>query len=150
MTTSTTDPHRKSILFVRTVFITGAVLDALFVIPLVSPRLAGLIVLHVDGYQADVMTTYMMNIAAALMAGWAGILFWAAVKPVERRGIIPITLFPLLSGLLAAGVRFYLAGGTSLANIVPLLFVSLVLMIAQGFGYVLMQRAAGATTPRAL
>jgi hypothetical protein len=124
----------KRILFVRISFITGAILDAIFVLPLTFPKLAG-ILLGVDNFIPDAITIYMMHAGAALMAGWTGILFWAAIKPIERRGIIPITLFPLLSGLIAAGVYCYISKGIRLDKILPLWTVSVVLIIAQSISY---------------
>jgi hypothetical protein len=125
----------KKVLFVRICFLTGAILDALFVLPLIYPKLAGFIVLGIDNYNPDAMTTYLMNVGAALMAGWAGILFWAAIKPIERRGIIPVTVFPLLSGLMAAGIYFYISNGIQLEKILPLLMISFLLIVAQSIGY---------------
>lgn len=131
----------KKILFVRITLISGAIADALFVPPLMFPKLAGMVI-GVNNFTPDPVSLYLMNVGAALMAGWTGILFWAAFKPIERRGIIPITLFPLLSGLIAAGVPFYLSGGITLGRIVPLWCVSLILMIAQAIGYFFMKEAA--------
>ena len=122
------------ILYLRICFLTGAILDAFFVLPLMFPKLAGFIV-GIDNYNPDTMTMYMMNVGAALMAGWTGILFWAAIKPIERKGIIPITIFPLLSGLIAAGIYFYISGGIQLEKILPLLMVSVILIISQSIGY---------------
>jgi hypothetical protein len=131
----------KKILFVRITFIAGAVADALLVPPLMFPKLAGM-VLGVNDFAPDAAALYLMNVGAALMAGWTGILLWAAADPIERRGIIPITLFPLLSGLIAAGIPFYMAGGISLGRMAQLWCVSLILMIAQGIGYFFMKNAS--------
>jgi hypothetical protein len=121
-------------IFVRICFLTGAIFDVIFVFPLMLPSLFGMM-LGINNYSPDANTIYVMHAGAALMAGWAGILFWAAVKPIERRGIIPITLFPLLSGLIAAGIYFYISGGIELAKIVPLWMVSIILLIGQAIGY---------------
>lgn len=125
----------KKILFLRICFLTGAILDVFFVFPLIFPGLAGLMILGIDNYNTDFLSLYMMNAGAALMAGWAGILFWAAIKPIERRGIIPITIFPLLSGLIAAGIYFYISSGIQLIKILPFIMISVVLMVAQSIGY---------------
>jgi hypothetical protein len=125
----------RKTLYLRICFITGAVLDAFFVPPLMFPKLAGCIVLGIDNYHPDTMAAYMMHVGASLMAGWTGILIWAAIKPIERRGIIPITVFPLLSGLMAAGIYFYISGGIQIERIVPLIMISFILIIAQSIGY---------------
>jgi hypothetical protein len=40
-----------------------------------------------------------MGIGASLMAGWTVLLGWAACDPIERRGVLLITFFPVLTGL---------------------------------------------------
>ncbi|MBP7736500.1 MAG: hypothetical protein KA369_11050 [Spirochaetes bacterium] len=136
----------KKVLFVRITFIAGAVADALFVPPLMFPKLAGMVI-GINDFAPDATALYLMNVGAALMAGWTGILLWAAANPIERRGIIPITLFPLLSGLIAAGIPFYMAGGISLGRMAPLWCVSVILMIAQGIGYFFMKNAKDQASP---
>jgi hypothetical protein len=130
----------NKLLFVRSILIIGAVLDALFVPPLIIPSLAGMVI-GVKSFKPDAASLYLMHVAAALMAGWMGVLFWTAIKPVERRGIIPITLFPLLSGLAAAGIYFYQSGGISLGRTIALVSISMVLFIAQFIGYLFTKEA---------
>lgn len=36
---------------------------------------------------------FAMGWAAVFMIAWTILLFWASLKPVERKGIIPLTLF---------------------------------------------------------
>lgn len=45
---------------------------------------------------------YAMAVAAALMAGWTVLLLWADRKPIERRGVLLVTICPVLLGLDAA------------------------------------------------
>jgi hypothetical protein len=35
------------------------------------------------------------------MFGWTALLLWADRKPIERRGILLITIFPVIAGLAA-------------------------------------------------
>jgi hypothetical protein len=42
---------------------------------------------------------YAMGIGASLMLGWTGLLLWADRKPLERRGVLLLTIFPVKVGL---------------------------------------------------
>ena len=42
---------------------------------------------------------FTMGWAAVFMIAWTILLFWASFKPVERKDIIPITLYILVTGL---------------------------------------------------
>jgi hypothetical protein len=43
-----------------------------------------------------------LGMAAALLFGWTGVLLWAARSPVERRGVLLLTIFPVIAGLALA------------------------------------------------
>jgi hypothetical protein len=45
---------------------------------------------------------YPMGLAASLMLAWAVLLLWADRRPVERRGVLPITVFVIV-GLMLSG-----------------------------------------------
>ncbi len=42
---------------------------------------------------------FAMGWAAVFMIAWTILLFWASLKPVERKGIIPLTLYVVVVGL---------------------------------------------------
>jgi hypothetical protein len=42
---------------------------------------------------------YAMGMGAALMFGWTALLLWADRKPVERMGVLPLTVVPVIAGL---------------------------------------------------
>lgn len=37
------------------------------------------------------------------MAGWTALLVWGAAQPVQRRGVLLLTTFPVVVGLAGAG-----------------------------------------------
>jgi hypothetical protein len=41
---------------------------------------------------------------ASLMWGWTFLLYWASKKPVERRGVLLLTVFPALFGLIVTRI----------------------------------------------
>jgi len=44
---------------------------------------------------------FAMGWAAIFMIAWTILLFWASFKPVERKGVIPLTLYVVVAGLAA-------------------------------------------------
>ena len=47
---------------------------------------------------------FAMGWAAVFMIAWTILLFWASLKPVERKGIIPLTLYVVVVGLAVISV----------------------------------------------
>jgi hypothetical protein len=41
-----------------------------------------------------------MLLGGSLMTGWTFLLIWALQKPVDRRGILLLTAFPVIFGLI--------------------------------------------------
>ncbi len=81
----------------------GAIFDAVVIIPMIFPQVAGSM-FGIPDFHPGVDYRYAMGVGASLMAGWTVLLLWADRKPWERRGILLITLFPVLSGLILAGI----------------------------------------------
>ena len=42
---------------------------------------------------------FAMGWAAMFMIAWTVLLFWASFKPVERKGVLPLTLYIVVAGL---------------------------------------------------
>jgi len=42
---------------------------------------------------------YAMGMGASLMFGWTALLLWADRRPVERMGVLPLTIVPVIGGL---------------------------------------------------
>ncbi len=79
---------------------------------------------------------YPMGLAAALMFGWTVLLIWADRKPVERKGILLITVFPVLSGLVLSGIWSVTAGLLPATKIIPSSLVCVVLAVLMLYSYV--------------
>ncbi|WP_433229674.1 hypothetical protein [Actinomadura formosensis] len=96
----------------------GAVADALALIPLLVPKAAE-VMLGLDGFAPGSDYRYAAGIAAALMAGWTVLLVWADRRPVERRGVLLLTVCPVLIGLIASGGYAVHSGLTRLPYLAP-------------------------------
>ncbi|MDH5551626.1 MAG: hypothetical protein OEZ42_17215, partial [Gemmatimonadota bacterium] len=93
--------------WLRTSYWAGAVADVLIGVLTLVPSRMGL-----PGFR------YPMGLAASLMIAWAVLLLWADRKPVERRGVLPITVLVII-GLLLSGIYSVAVDLFPLSRIVP-------------------------------
>lgn len=94
-------PPETLTLLARVAFLVAAVTDGLALIPMLVPRI-GTAMFGGNASRATPEYRYAMNLAAALMAGWTVLLFWAAANPIERSGILIIVVCPGILGIIAA------------------------------------------------
>lgn len=106
----------------------GAAVDAAMVVPLLVPRVAAAM-LGLHGFAPASDYRYAAALCAALMAGWTALLVWAGRAPVERRGVLLLTVCPVLVGLAAAGGYAIGSGLVQPGYMVPMLAVQLGLVI---------------------
>jgi hypothetical protein len=76
------------------------------------------------------------------MFGWTLLLVWGNKKPMERRGILLLTIFPVITGLIATAIWAFYSGIFSLQKTLPLLVLGIAIIFLMGFSY-LKARAAG-------
>ena len=84
---------KSAIRWLKASYIAGAVADGLTGVLILIPSRMG-----------EAGFRYAMGLAAALMFGWTVLLLWGNIKPLERKGILLITIFPVITGLLATGI----------------------------------------------
>jgi hypothetical protein len=80
----------------------GAAADAAMLVPLLVPSAAAAM-LGISRFSPGPDYRYAAATGAALMAGWTALLLWADREPLQRRGILLLTVCPVLLGLIAAG-----------------------------------------------
>jgi len=110
--------------WLKTSFITGAVADAIVGVLIVIPARVG-----------ETEFRYSMGLAASLMFGWTLLLLWGSQRPVERKGILLLTIFPVITGLMASGAYQYATGSFTLAKVLPTMIVGVGLIALLGFSY---------------
>jgi hypothetical protein len=81
----------RIVLWLRIGYWAGALLDFIAAFIMVFPSLF-LVINQPSAFQADFEYRYAMGTGTPLMIGWAVLLVWADQKPVERMGVLPITL----------------------------------------------------------
>jgi hypothetical protein len=119
----------RAIRWLRVSYWVGAIVDALVFLEMLFPGALKALTGEID---RDISMEFRLAQAfgAPLMIGWAILLLWADRKPLERRGVLVITVIPVVSGLLIRGVvgaaTGVFAGPTAVAAIaVPLLVIAL-------------------------
>ncbi len=119
--------HNK-VIFLRISYWFGAVLDGLMVIPMLFPGIAG-VMFGIDNFNPGNDYKYAMMVGASLMLGWTVLLIWADRKPVERKGVIMITVIPVLIGLILAGAFAVSSGLIKIEKMIPTWIIQSVLLL---------------------
>jgi hypothetical protein len=90
-------------------YVVGAVVDAAAAIGMMFPDRFGAARRYVAPFDPGRPEfRYGMRYGAPLMVGWTALLIWAAFAPTARRGVLLVTVVPVIAGLIlhdADGVR---------------------------------------------
>lgn len=124
----------RTIKFLRVSYWVGAIFDAFVLIPMFSTKAAS-VVFGIPNFNPGNDYGYAMYIAASLMIGWVSLLIWADRKPVERRGVLLLTIFPVLTGLIISGVFAVTFGLIPMAKMLPTWIMQGILVLLFGFSY---------------
>ena len=108
---------KNEILWLRISYWWGIIADAVMAILMLFPKLF-VRFMNVD-LDPDTGFSYGLRYGAPLMIGWTILLLWADHKPVERKGILLVTL-PVVTGYVIIQVYSLVAGLASLGQTVPL------------------------------
>jgi hypothetical protein len=100
--------NNKKILLLRISYWVGAIADGFASYRMLFPK-----------YSYDVEYRYALGLGASLMLGWTFLLIWADRNPVERKGILLLTVFPVVTGLLAAEIYAVQSGILSFEKMMP-------------------------------
>lgn len=143
----------RAVRWLRVSYWVGAIVDALAFVEMLFPG-ALQALLGETGRGFSVEYRVAQAFGAPLMIGWTVLLLWADRRPMERRGVLIITVFPVLAGLLVRGLVGAAAGvfvgPTAIAAIaVPILVTALLtysLLVARRAERAATDRARGAHT----
>jgi hypothetical protein len=97
----------------------GAITDLLFAIAMLYvPMLAGILRLPI--IPNSLATKLALDMGASLMFGWTVLLMWGDRKPFERKGILLITILPVIAGLVLTTLYGYLSGFIPFKGAIPI------------------------------
>ncbi len=122
------------VLWLRLGYWVGAVLDGILVIPMAYPPLFlwGIGLSESDlgsGYE------YLLWQGAPLMLGWTCLLIWADRKPLERRFVMLLTVFPVVFGLVAAGIAAVALDLVAVDRMIPIWVLQTIITALFSYGY---------------
>jgi hypothetical protein len=84
--------------FIRGVYWYGAVLDGVVGIFMVISMFTKTSIIPYSSTSKEYQ--FAIGYAAALMFGWTVLLFWGGLKPIERKNVLLMTIFPVVVGLI--------------------------------------------------
>ncbi len=103
--------HKNKLFLIKIAYWLGIAADALWAVGLLFPKVFGILTGNLD-FNPDLQYRLCMGLGASLMTGWTFLLLWAVRKPIERRIVILLTAFPVVSGLFIVALLGYLDGNT--------------------------------------
>lgn len=119
----------SAIRWLQTSYLAGALADAFTGILILLPSRMG-----------ETELRYSMGLGASLMFGWTLLLLWAYQKPMERKGVLLLTIFPVITGLLTTGLWSVAAGHFPPQKILPSSILGIALILLMSFSYIKAKR----------
>jgi hypothetical protein len=96
----------------------GAITDASAAIIMIFPQLRTCI-FGADNFIITPEYRYALGLGASLMIGWTILLVWGSFKPIERRGLLIITVFPVITGIVISQIYAIISGYILLTKMIP-------------------------------
>jgi hypothetical protein len=124
---------KNVILWLRISYWAGAALDLLAGLAMLFPALFT-INNQLSSFYPAPDYRYAMGMGAPLMFGWTFLLLWADRKPLERKGVLPITLL-VVFGLVVNEIVAARTGYISTRALVPTWIVQAVLTVLFLYSY---------------
>jgi hypothetical protein len=87
--------NKNAVLWLRVSYWAGALIDLLAGLSMLFPPLF-VLNRQLGSFSPTPAYRYALGLGAPLMLAWTVLLLWADRKPLERRGILPITLLVIL------------------------------------------------------
>jgi hypothetical protein len=107
-----------SIKTLKIAFWIGAITDGLAAIIMIFPTWR-IYIFGPDNVEITQAYRYSLGMGAALMVGWTILLFWGSIKPLERKGLLIITVFPVITGIVMAQIYAVSSGLVKLSGMIP-------------------------------
>ncbi|MDH3728985.1 MAG: hypothetical protein OER77_15750, partial [Myxococcales bacterium] len=108
----------KNVRGLRIAYWAGAIADAVAAVMMFLPELGAAVYGRADLIPSNDYR-YAMGLGGSLMLGWTMLLLWADRKPMERRGVLLLTVFPVIVGLALAGVYAVVSDLVPFTRMIP-------------------------------
>jgi hypothetical protein len=130
---------KNKILWLRICYWIGAIVDGFVAIAWLFPDFWASFS-NFSQHLPGIELSFAMWQGAALMFGWTALLIWADRKPVERKGILLITIFPVIFGLMLANILSVTLGLRTFEATAPILILQSILAAIFITGYVIQEK----------
>ncbi len=125
--------------FIKACYYVGFAADLAATVPLVCPGAAqAMFGLDPSSVSGDYL--YVARVGASLMMGWTLLLLWGSFKPIERRGVLLLTVCPVCTGLVPASILAVTSGTITAGYMIPLWIFYVIMVPAFCIAYVLAVR----------
>jgi hypothetical protein len=124
------DDETKLIRVLRACFWSGAILDAGAAVQMLHPGVFRLAYGLPADWSPGREWRFAMGMGASLMIGWTVLLVWGAARPLERAGVLAVTVLPVVLGLALNEVAAIADGFLPAAWLAPVFVIQLVLGVA--------------------
>jgi hypothetical protein len=108
---------QNAVFWLRVSYWSGAIIDGFAAIPMLFPKYAR-IVFGFPEFSPEPAYRYAMGMGAALMLGWTVLLLWADQDPLARKGVLLITVFPAIMGIIGTEVYAVTTGFIPLDKVI--------------------------------
>ena len=135
-----------AIRWLRISYWAGAILDVLAALSMLIPGLFAFSS-RLPDFRPGPDYRYATGMGASLMLGWTVLLLWADRRPLERKGVLLITLFPVVAGLVLNEIDAVAGGFLPITATAPIWGVQLLLAVLYLASYLNAQRAQAMEEP---
>ena len=103
--------------WLRVSYWTGAIVDGIAALAMLFPKLTQFFL----GFEPipDPAYRFAMGMGTALMLGWTTLLLWADQDPLARKGVLLITVIPVIFGLVGTEIYAVTSGFIPLGKMFP-------------------------------
>ena len=112
----------------------GAIVDGVAALAMIFPAL-GKKMLGLINFNPGPDYSFAMGMSASLMFGWTALLIWADRDPLARKGILLLTVFPVIFGIVIAEIIVVESGLIAVRQMIPLWIMQVSLSILFIFSY---------------
>lgn len=125
---------KSKILWLRISYWAGAILDGLVALHMLFPQILATRY-NLSNFNPSIEYKTALGIGASLMLGWTFLLIWADRKPVERKGVLLVTIFPALCGLVITEIYAVANGFVRFENMLSTWMVQAMLFVLFTYSY---------------
>ena len=112
----------------------GAIVDGVAAMAMIFPAL-GKKMFGLANFNPGPDYSFAMGMSASLMLGWTALLVWADRDPLTRKGILLLTVFPVIFGIVIAEIIVVASGLIAVGQMIPLWIMQVSLSILFIFSY---------------